>query len=96
MQNWPSHIWSSFAARKCLSVFTRFPPGGDDLQHPHYADEVYIALGGQAALEIEGEDHEVSAGSIVSVDRGREHKFREVTDDLSVLVVFAPPESPDS
>jgi len=30
---------------------------------------------------------------VVSVDRGREHSFRDITEDLRVLVVFAPPDT---
>ena len=34
-------------------------------------------------------------GSIVSVDRHVEHGFRDITEDLTVLVLFAPPETPE-
>jgi hypothetical protein len=33
---------------------------------------------------------------VISVDRGVDHNFRKITDDLQVLVVFAPPEDQDS
>ncbi len=71
------------------------PTAGSDLQHPHDADEVYVVLRGQADLQVEGERHPVRAGSVISVDRGREHRFVDITDDLHILVVFAPPESPE-
>jgi quercetin dioxygenase-like cupin family protein len=71
------------------------PVGGDDRQHPHAADEVYVVLRGAATLRVEGQEHEVHQGSVVSVDQGREHSFHDITDDLQVLVVFAPAASPD-
>jgi quercetin dioxygenase-like cupin family protein len=70
--------------------------GGTDLQHPHDADEIYVVLAGQANLVVEGTVHKVTTGSVVSVDRGREHRFVDIADDLHVLVIFAPPESPES
>jgi mannose-6-phosphate isomerase-like protein (cupin superfamily) len=74
----------------------RLPVGGTDLQHPHAADEVYVVLRGRATLRVEGEDHPVQAGSVVSVDQGREHRFVDIVDELELLVVFAPAETPDA
>jgi len=71
------------------------PAGGQDLQHPHGADEVYVVLSGKATLQVEGEDREVRAGTVISVDQGVDHNFADITEDLQVLVVFAPPETPD-
>jgi len=71
------------------------PAGGKDAQHPHTSDEVYIVQRGRAQLEVEGEVLEVGPGGIVSVDRGRDHRFLNITEDLAVLVVFAPPDDPE-
>jgi mannose-6-phosphate isomerase-like protein (cupin superfamily) len=46
-------------------------------------------------LEVEGERLDVQRGRVVSVDVGADHRFVDVTEDLSVLVVFAPPDSPE-
>jgi len=72
------------------------PVGGTDTQHPHAADEVYVVLGGKAGLRVEDEVHEVREGSVISVDRGLDHGFTDISEDLHVLVVFAPPESPET
>jgi quercetin dioxygenase-like cupin family protein len=88
--------YKEFLRRPNLSMgLYHLPTGGQDPQHPHDADEVYVVLRGSATLRIEDEDHEVGNGSVVSVDRGVEHKFVNISDDLLVLVVFAPPESPE-
>lgn len=53
-------------------------------------------LGGQATLRVQGVGYEVREGCVISVDRGVDHHFTDITEDLHLLVVFAPPETPDS
>ena len=77
-----------------MGVYT-LPVGAEDHQHPHDADEVYIVMHGVGTLWVEGTDHPLTAGSVVSVDRGIDHHFAGITETLSVLVLFAPPEVPD-
>ena len=36
-------------------------------------------------------DRPVAAGSMVYVDEGVEHRFHSITEDLTILVMFAPP-----
>jgi mannose-6-phosphate isomerase-like protein (cupin superfamily) len=74
----------------------RLPVGGEDHQHPHHADEIYIVQSGRGVLRVEGEDHPVGPGSVVSVDRGAEHNFTDIREDLTVMVLFAPPETPET
>jgi quercetin dioxygenase-like cupin family protein len=74
----------------------RLAAGGQDHQHPHQADEVYLVQSGRGTLRVEGEDHPVQAGSVISVDRGADHGFRDITEDLTLLVLFAPPEVPEA
>jgi len=78
-----------------LGIYT-LPVGGADAQHPHAADEVYFVLRGQAALVVEDRRIEVSPGSIVSVDRGAEHHFVDITEELSLMVIFAPASTPET
>ncbi len=39
------------------------------------------------------QDQEVSAGSVLFVAAEVEHRFHDITEELAVLVFFAPPES---
>jgi mannose-6-phosphate isomerase-like protein (cupin superfamily) len=71
----------------------RLPAGADDPQRPHAEDEVYVVLAGSARLVSGDDDREVHAGTVAFVPAGETHQFRDITDDLAVLVVFAPPES---
>ncbi len=65
--------------------------GSIDPQHPHTEDEVYYVVGGAGQAHIDGEDSEIGPGSVIFVGAGVEHRFHSITDDLKLLVVFAPP-----
>jgi mannose-6-phosphate isomerase-like protein (cupin superfamily) len=70
----------------------QLPAGGSDRQIPHTEDEVYYVLGGRATLRVGDEDQEVEAGSLVFVAKSSAHRFHSISEDLSVLVFFAPAE----
>jgi mannose-6-phosphate isomerase-like protein (cupin superfamily) len=61
-------------------------------QQPHAEDEVYFVISGRGAISIAGTEHTVTSGSVVFVPAGIDHHFRSVTEELKVLVVFAPAE----
>lgn len=69
------------------------PAGGTDLQRPHHEDEMYYVVRGRARFKVGAEDREVSAGSVFFVAAQVEHHFYDITDELAVLVFFAPAES---
>ena len=68
------------------------PAGGTDPQQPHTEDEVYYVVSGRGAIRVGAEDRAVQAGSVVLVEAGVEHRFHTITDDLVILVLFAPAE----
>jgi mannose-6-phosphate isomerase-like protein (cupin superfamily) len=85
-----------FLRRRGMSVgLYSLPAGGEDYQQPHVADEMYFVLRGQGKLRVGDREHAVRQGSVVSVDHGEDHNFFDITEDLSLLVVFAPPEDPE-
>jgi quercetin dioxygenase-like cupin family protein len=67
--------------------------GSEDPQKPHREDEVYYVIRGRARFKAGAEDKEISAGSVLFVAANIEHRFHDITEDLAVLVVFAPAES---
>ncbi len=69
------------------------PAGSTDLQSPHKEDEMYYVVRGCARMRAGSEDHAVSQGSVIFVPAGAEHRFYEITEELTVLVFFAPAES---
>jgi quercetin dioxygenase-like cupin family protein len=83
--------------------FLRIPPmsagvyvlaaGSTDPQKPHGEDELYYVVRGRARMQIAGQEQSVSAGSVIFVAAQVEHSFFEITEELVVLVFFAPEES---
>lgn len=64
--------------------------GGDDPQSPHNEDEVYFILSGKGVLRAGDEEFPAEAGSILYVAKQVPHRFHDVTEELRVLVFFAP------
>ena len=88
--------YNEFLRRRGMSLgLYVLPVGAEDKQTPHSADEVYIVLQGRGRLRVVDEEVEVGPGAVISVDHGEDHQFVEVTEDLHMLVVFAPPDLPD-
>ncbi len=67
------------------------PAGMPDPQQPHTEDEVYYIIGGSGQITVAAENRAVRAGSVVFVAAGVEHRFHTITEDLKILVFFAPP-----
>lgn len=72
------------------------PAGTADEQEPHAQDEVYVVVEGSAQLDVDGRRSPVCAGSVAYVPARVAHRFVDITSDLRVAVVFAPPEAPDA
>jgi mannose-6-phosphate isomerase-like protein (cupin superfamily) len=88
--------YNEFLRRRGMSVgLYVLPVGVEDKQTPHMADEVYFIVKGRGRLRVVDEEVDVKAGDVVSVDHGEEHQFFDVTEDLQMIVVFAPPDLPD-
>jgi mannose-6-phosphate isomerase-like protein (cupin superfamily) len=88
--------YNEFLRRRGMSVgLYVLPVGAEDRQTPHMADEVYVVLQGRGRLRVVDEEVEVKPGIVISVDHGEDHQFIEVSEDLQMLVVFAPPDLPD-
>jgi len=69
------------------------PAGGTDPQRPHHEDEMYYVVRGKARFRAGEENLEVSAGSVIFVAAEVGHRFYDITDELAVLVFFAPAET---
>jgi mannose-6-phosphate isomerase-like protein (cupin superfamily) len=69
------------------------PAGGTDRQKPHREDEIYYVVRGRARFVAGSEDREISAGSVIFVAAQVGHRFYDITEELAVLVFFAPAET---
>jgi len=63
-----------------------------DMQEPHTEDEIYYVISGRGFIQVNQESRPVEAGSLVFVKAHVEHRFHTITEDLRVLVIFAPAE----
>jgi mannose-6-phosphate isomerase-like protein (cupin superfamily) len=68
------------------------PSGGVDRQQPHTEDEVYYVVSGVARVTVGDEISDVRAGSIVFVPATVPHRFHDIAEELTLLVVFGPAE----
>ena len=69
------------------------PAGGSDPQKPHKEDEVYYVVRGHAMMRVGSEERVVKSGSVIFVAAQVEHRFFDISEELEVLVFFAPAES---
>src|SRR5262245_30406513 len=66
--------------------------GAIDPQQPHTEDEVYYLVTGPGSFRAGNEQHLVKAGSVLFVPAKEDHRFFNITEDLTILVFFAPAE----
>lgn len=87
-------VYQEFLRVPALSVGVYvLAAGATDLQKPHREDEVYYVVRGRAKMRIASEEQVVKAGSVIFVAAGVEHVFFDISEELEVLVFFAPAET---
>ncbi|MGZ3586877.1 MAG: cupin domain-containing protein [Candidatus Limnocylindrales bacterium] len=87
-------LYHEFLRRPAMSAgLYHLPAGGTDPQGPHREDELYLVVAGHARLQVGDDARAVGPGSVVFVDAGVPHRFLDISEDLDVYVVFAPPET---
>lgn len=69
------------------------PAGAIDVQRPHHEDEMYYVVRGRGHFRAGDQDEQVAAGSVLFVAAEVEHRFHDITEELAMLVFFAPSES---
>jgi len=69
-----------------------YRPRQTDKQTPHLQDELYIIISGSGEFMNGGDRAPFSAGDILFVPAGIEHRFENFTDDFATWVIFYGPE----
>ena len=87
-RHWVEHLRTDDLSVGTYSV----PLEGADDQSPHTEDEIYVVVSGRARLQNPETSIAVGPGSVIFVPAGEDHRFVELTEPLTVLVVFAPAE----
>jgi mannose-6-phosphate isomerase-like protein (cupin superfamily) len=85
--HWIVHLNSDDLSLGTYSI----PAGGLDDQTPHTEDEIYVVRSGRATLVTTTGIVDVGPGSVVFVPAGEPHKFTEISEDLALVVIYAPP-----
>ncbi len=92
-QNQSRHEYLEFLRVSSLSVgLYSLAAGAIDTQEPHTEDEVYYIISGRGFIRVGSEDRPVEAGTLVFVKAHIDHRFHTITEDLRILVIFAPAE----
>lgn len=55
---------------------------------PHKEDELYVILSGSGKVHVGSESYDVDEGDVVHVERGVEHDFFDIENDITALIVF--------
>jgi mannose-6-phosphate isomerase-like protein (cupin superfamily) len=86
-------LYNEFLRVPSLSAGTYIlDAGAADPQKPHTEDEVYYVISGRGFIQVAGEDKAVTRGSLVFVKARAAHHFHTITEELVLLVFFAPAE----
>jgi mannose-6-phosphate isomerase-like protein (cupin superfamily) len=86
-----AEIWSEPLRVPAMSVGVYvLSAGSEDGQTPHDEDEVYYVVRGRGVLRVESSRREVGPGDCIFVAAGDIHRFEGISEDLELLVVFAP------
>ena len=85
---WPQgEQFATALANGSMSV-ELFAPRGVDPQTPHSQDELYFIQSGNAIFTLEAERIACSAGDVLFVPAGADHRFGNFSDDFATWVVF--------
>jgi len=85
--------WREFLRVPSLSMGVyRLGAGDKDGQSPHAEDEVYYVVSGRARFRAADIEKDVGPGTVIYVERLVDHRFFDISEDLTVLVFFAPAE----
>ncbi len=68
-----------------------YKPKGVDRQQPHSRDEIYVIISGSGSFVLGSERQLFTAGEVLFVPAGIEHRFEEFTDDFATWVFFYGP-----
>jgi quercetin dioxygenase-like cupin family protein len=78
---------------KVAAIIVEFKPGAEPggIHYHERRESAYIALEGSATIMLNGEEHEITAGTVVNITPGDPHGFVKVgPEGFKMIEVFAP------
>lgn len=88
----PDNLATPIVTRHGVEV-EYYAPRGVDPQTPHKRDELYMVATGAGWFVVAEQRRRFSAGDLIFVPAGVEHRFEEFGDDFSTWVIFFGPET---
>ena len=86
--------WLEFQRSESMSTGLYVLAAGErDEQVPHHEDEIYVVVSGAAQFVTPDRSVQVEPGDVIFVPAHEEHRFTDITEELRLVVVFAPPET---
>lgn len=82
--------WNKFLDNSSmfLGVY-QLKKGTTDRQTPHNEDEVYYVIAGKSKFTVSGKTVSIVKGDILFVAAKANHQFKEIEEDLTLLVFFS-------
>ncbi|WP_251328520.1 cupin domain-containing protein [Haloplanus pelagicus] len=65
-------------------------------KNPHTEDEVYYIISGSGMIRVGEETYTVESGDVVFVERGLEHDFFNIDEEITALTIFVGSADPSS
>lgn len=93
---WPDGVWDLEAFAHGTMSVVLFAPQGKDYRVSHGQDELYIVVGGEGELVVEGVRHRFAKGDVLFVPARKEHHFENFSRDLVTWAVFWGPQGGES
>jgi mannose-6-phosphate isomerase-like protein (cupin superfamily) len=85
--------WIEFQRSPDLSTGLYVLDAGEvDEQEPHTEDEIYVCTSGRARFWTPDASCDVGPGTVIFVPAHEEHRFVDITERLTLVVVFGPAE----
>lgn len=66
--------------------------GATDDQEPHTEDEIYVCMSGRARFVTPSDECVVESGTVIFVPAGEVHRFVDIVEKVTLVVVFGPAE----
>lgn len=88
-----SDPWVEFQRAEDISTGLYVLEAGEvDEQEPHTEDEIYVCVAGRATFVTPSGRCDVIPGTVLFVPAREEHRFVDIVERLSLVVVFGPAE----
>lgn len=87
-EKWREGVWFANVFSKGDFELEFYAPRGRDYQTAHEKDEIYVVARGTGEFVKENERINFTAGDVLFVEAGVEHRFENFSEDFATWVIF--------